>query len=274
MIGLNRDLAPISHAAWKRIDANATEVLRLHLAARHLVEFEGPLGWDYSAIDLGAVEALEGSGLKGALLRKRLVRPLVELRVPFALERQELERIDRGASGVDLEPLVDAARLFAAAEDTALFEGYADADIPGLITDATHDGVALGEDIREFPDALSEALEQLRQAGVSGPYALALDPELYGALHGTTGIGGYPLVRHVQRLIEGPMIWAPSLRGGLVASQRGGDFRLICGRDIAIGYSNHDEKHVALYLEESFSAELAGADAVVPLLRPALDVPE
>jgi hypothetical protein len=41
-------------------------------------------------------------------------------------------------------------------------------------------------------------------------------------------------------------------------SLRGGDFKLICGRDAAIGYTRHDEKQVRLYLEESFSAELTG----------------
>ena len=111
MMELNRKLAPISDEAWGRREAEACEVLELHLAARRLVDFEGPLGWEHSAVDLGRVETLESEG--GALLRKRLVRPLVELRVPFAIEREELERVDRGASGIDLEPLREAARRFA-----------------------------------------------------------------------------------------------------------------------------------------------------------------
>jgi uncharacterized linocin/CFP29 family protein len=56
--------------------------------------------------------------------------------------------------------------------------------------------------------------------------------------------------------------WAPSLRGGLAVSLRGGDLKLICGRDAAIGYLNDAEKLVSLYLEESFSAELSDSEAV------------
>ena len=97
------------------------------------------------------------------------MRPLIELRVPFELERLELERIDRGAASVDLDPLRDAARRFAAAEDSALFDGHDEAGIPGLITDAANPGVALPSDPVELPGAVSEALEQLRQAGVGGP---------------------------------------------------------------------------------------------------------
>ena len=72
----------------------------------------------------------------------------------------------------------------------------------------------------------------------------------------------------VERLIDGPLVWAPSLRGGVVVSLRGGDFRLVCGRDASLGYSAHDDKTVQLYIEESFSAELNGPEAVVPLLPP------
>jgi uncharacterized linocin/CFP29 family protein len=273
VIGLNRDLAPISEKAWERLECEARDVLELHLAARKLVDFQGPLGWDHSAIDLGRVEPLEGVGRSGALVRRRVVRPLIELRVPFELEREELERVDRGASSVDLDPLRDAARAFAAAEDAAIFEGYADADIPGLLTDAANEGVAVSKKCVHLPDAVSAALEQLRQAGVSGPYGVALGPDLYAALDRTAGEGGYPVLRHVQRLIDRPVVWAPSLRGGVVVSLRGGDFKLVCGRDAAIGYWSHDDKKLRLYLEESFSAELDGPEAAVPLLPPDLDLP-
>lgn len=266
MVGLNRDLAPMSEKAWKRVEEEAREVLEIHLAARRLVDFEGPLGWDHSAIDLGRALPLEGAAPSGAIVRMRVVRPLIELRVPFEIDREELERVDRGASSVDLDPLREAARLFAAAEDSAIFEGYADAGIPGLLSDAENEGVPLPDDIAQLPDAVSEALEQLRQAGVAGPYAMALGPEPYAALDRSAGGGGYPLLRHVQRLLDREVVWAPSLVGGVVMSLRGGDFKLVCGRDAAIGYLSHDEKKVRLYLEESFSAELTGPEAVVPLL--------
>lgn len=266
MNGLHRNLAPLSEKAWKEVDHQAGEILKLHLAARRLMDFEGPLGWDHSAIDLGDVEPVEGGAIAGPTVRKRLVRPLIEIRVPFELDRHQLERIDRGAADADLEPLCEAARLFASAEDTMLFEGYAAADISGLVTDAGNEGVALPQESAGFPDALIQALEQLRQAGVEGPYAVALGPETYSELYAGTGGKGYPVFRHVQRLIEGPVVWAPSLRGGVVVSLRGGDFRLVCGRDAAIGYLSHDEERVQLYLEESLSAELAGPEAAVPLL--------
>ena len=119
-----------------------------------------------------------------------------------------------------------------------------------------------------MPGAVGEALEALRQAGVGGPYAIALGPTAFAALTRTVGDGGYPVMKHVQQLIDRPVVWAPSLAGGIAVSLRGGDFKLICGRDAAIGYLSHDEKQVRLYLEESFSAELIGPEAAVPLVLP------
>jgi uncharacterized linocin/CFP29 family protein len=263
-VGLNRDLAPISAEAWSEIESEARQVLAVHMAARRIMDFEGPLGWDHSALDLGRVETLEG-GPKGALIRRRRVRPLLELRVPFTLRRSEIDGIDRGARDADLDPLREAARLFAAAEDTALFEGYADGDIPGIVGDAGHAALELPAEGVHLPDTVTRAMELLRQAAVTGPYALVLGPEAHRSLDGA-GEGGYPVVSHVKRLIGGPVVWAPALRGGVLVSQRGGDFRYVCGSDATIGYVGHDEETVRLYFEESFSAELLGPEAAVPLL--------
>jgi uncharacterized linocin/CFP29 family protein len=264
-VGLHRHLAPISDPAWKAIDDEAREVLGLHLAARRVMEFDGPHGWGHSCIDLGDVAPIELS-IRGAQFRRRRLRPLVELRVPFELDRAEIERFDRGSRDADLDPLREAARRFAAAEDIALFEGIEDADLPGLLSDADHEPVPLPEDGARIPDVVVEALGRLRRAGVAGPYALVLGPEPFAALESTV-LDGYPVLRHVQSLIDGPVVWAPPLAGGAVLSLRGGDFRLVVGRDASIGYLSHDEERVRLYLEESFSTELTGPEAVVPLLR-------
>lgn len=266
MDGLNRELAPISSKAWDTLEQETREVLIQRMAARRLVDFEGPLGWEHSALDLGWAEPLETSSGSGAVIRRRLVRPLIELRVPFEIDREQLERVDRGASSIDLGPLREAARHFAAAEDAALFEGYADAGIPGLLTDAENEGVAIARDGADLPNLVSEALEQLRESEVSGPYNLALGPELHANLDRAVGPGGYPVLRHVQRLIDGPIVWAPTLAGGVVVSMRGGDFKLVCGRDASLGYLDHDEKRLRLHIEESFTAEWIGPEAAVPLL--------
>ena len=57
---LLRGHAPISDDGWKLIDTEARDRLVPGLAARRLIDFAGPLGWEYSATNLGRVEPVEG----------------------------------------------------------------------------------------------------------------------------------------------------------------------------------------------------------------------
>ena len=50
---LFQELAPITTTAWHAIQEDVKPRLETYLAARKLVDFTGPLGWDYSATNLG-----------------------------------------------------------------------------------------------------------------------------------------------------------------------------------------------------------------------------
>ena len=98
---LLRGQAPITEAAWRLLDDEARERLAPALAARKLVDFSGPRGWEHSATNLGRVESVADSpdGIDAA---QRRVLPLVEVRAPFSVARSELADADRGAEDVDL----------------------------------------------------------------------------------------------------------------------------------------------------------------------------
>ena len=112
--------------------------------------------------------------------------------------------------------------------------------------------------------AVAAALTKLRDEGVEGPFAVALSEQLYRDLTARTD-GGYPILSHVQRLIDGEVIWAPGLAGGIVISQRGGDFELTVGQDFSIGYLDHTPERVRLYIEESFTFLVLSQQAAIPL---------
>ena len=81
---------------------------------------------------------------------------------------------------------------------------------------------------------------------------MALSERCYTDLTDAT-TAGYPVLDHVRRLVDGPLVWTPGLEGAVVLSVRGGDFELTVGQDISIGYLGHDAEHVRLYIEESFT---------------------
>src|SRR4051794_29619941 len=108
MNDLLREHAPISSEAWKEIDDEARRTLKVLLAARRLVDFNGPRGWGKSAVSLGRTEKLSPPLQEGVSSKIRRVLPLVELRIPFEISREELESIGRGASDADLDPVRNA----------------------------------------------------------------------------------------------------------------------------------------------------------------------
>lgn len=265
MNDLRRELAPITDEAWKEIEDEATRTLKNHLAARKVVDFVGPLGWQASAVNLGRTRRLEVQDEQGVERRRRLVLPLVELRSVFVLSREELDNVSRGARDPDLQPLIDAARNLALAEDRLVFYGDGEAGESGIVNGSPHPPVAPGAGRQDFPQLVAEAMETLREAGVAGPYALALDPRSYTELARTVGGVGYSVMKYVSNLLNGPIIWAPALEQGVVLSLRGGDFELAVGRDVSIGYLDHDRTSVHLFLEESVAFRLLAPEAAVSL---------
>jgi len=264
---LLREHAPISDAAWAAIEDDVIPKLKTQLAARKLVDFTGPGGWGLSSVNLGRARVIDepAAGLGASL---RVVLPLVELRAEFTVSRRELEDVDRGARDVDLSALDDAAAALARAENRAVFHGYPDASIRGLVEVGTHESIGLEDDANRYPAEIARAVDVLREAGIGGPYGLAIAPEIYTAIVESTEHGGYPLFEHLHQILEGPVVWAPGIDCGAVLSQRGGDFVFDCGQDIAIGYRSHDDEDVSLYLEESFTFRVLEPDAVIALDPP------
>jgi len=129
---------------------------------------------------------------------------------------------------------------------------------------AEHAPLTISNDYSQYPGLVAEATNTLRSAGVDGPYAIALGPKCYTELMRTTE-HGYPVMEHVQRIIKGPIVWAPAVDGAVVLSMRGGDFELHVGQDFAIGYTHHSESSVTLYIQESFTSLVYGPEAAVPL---------
>jgi uncharacterized linocin/CFP29 family protein len=261
---LLRSHAPISDAAWSLLDEEARERLAPPLAARKLVDFSGPHGWDYSATNLGRTARLASAPSEGVSALKRQVLPLVELRADFELSRDELRDADRGAEDVDLEPLDKASHQIALAENIAVFHGWQDA-VRGIAEASPHDALELGQDTERYPTLVAGAVERLHCDGVTGPYGLALGREQYRRVVETAEHGGYLLFDHLRKIVEGPLVWAPGVRGAVVISLRGGDFLFESGQDFSIGYDSHDAQVVRLYLEESFSFRVATPEAAVAL---------
>ena len=264
MNNLHRELAPISDAAWAQIEEEASRTLKRHLAARRVVDVDGPKGIDFSAVGTGHLQRIEPPG-EGIQASQRIAMRLVELRAPFELTRQAIDDVERGAEDSDWDPLKEAARKVAFAEDHAVFEGYAAGGIQGIRAGTSNPVISLPANVDAYPAVVAQAVSQLRLAGVNGPYTLVLGAKPYTAVSGGSE-EGYPVLQHIHRLVDGDIVWAPAIEGGFVLTTRGGDFELDIGQDFSIGYLSHTASAVELYLQETFTFRLLTTEAAVALV--------
>jgi uncharacterized linocin/CFP29 family protein len=266
MNNLHRELAPISAAAWAGLEDEARRTFKRHVAGRRLVDVPQPGGTELSAVTTGHLDAVDPPA-EGVIANLRRSQPLVELRVPFTVDRQQVDDVERGAKDADWQPVKDAAKRIAFAEDRAVFEGYPGAGIAGIRNSSSNPALSLPVEVRDYPNAISQAVTALRLAGVDGPYTLALSADAYTAVSETSD-HGYPIYEHIARVLDGEIIWAPAIDGAFLLSMRGGDFELYLGQDLSIGYLAHDATSIRLYFQESLTFLAYTSEAVVALTEP------
>lgn len=267
MNNLHRELAPISDAAWAQIEEEISRTFKRYVAGRRVVDVQGPGGPSLSAVGTGHLRTIAAPS-DGIVARQREVKALVEIRVPFELDREAIDDVERGSNDSDWQPAKDAARQIAFAEDRTIFEGYDAAGIGGILQGTSNPIMTLPDDVSDYPDAIAQSLSRLRLVGVNGPYSVLFGADAYTALAETSD-HGYPVLEHVKRLVKDQIIWAPAIAGAFVLTTRGGDFDLHIGQDVSIGYLSHTDTTVRLYLQETFTFLLLTTEAAVALAPPA-----
>ena len=164
MNNLYRELAPVTEAAWDEIELEATRTFKRHIAGRRVVDVSEPGGPVTAAVSTGHLRDVLPPG-EGVHAHLRESKPLVRLRVPFTISRSAIDDVERGSQDSDWDPVKEAAKKLAFAEDRAIFEGYEAAHITGIRKSSSCPNLALPEDPREIPDVISQALSELRLAG-------------------------------------------------------------------------------------------------------------
>lgn len=257
---LRKALAPISNEAWKEINETAVDVLSSVLSARKFVDVEGPKGWDYAALPTGRIQvpASQKGPLKYGIHQ---VLPMVEARIPFELDIWELDNVARGAEDIDLGAMEDAARNIAQFEEKAIYEGFKPGGIVGLKSSSEHDVIAFPESTEDIMGAISMGLSKLKATSIEGPYSLVLNTEKWQKVN--AHLRGYPLRKQLEGLLGGSIIMAPYVKDAYLVSERGGDFKMVIGQDLSIGYESHSSKKVQLYFTESFTFQVVDPATLV-----------
>ena len=260
---LRRSLAPVSQEAWHEIDEQARIIFQNVLTGRRFADVEGPHGVDFGAVSMGRLDLGENQKEDQVRYGIHRMQPLTEIRKSFRLNIWELDNTIRGAGDVNLDELEAAAGDIAGFEEKSIYHGFDKACIKGLKNGSDHKPLSFPDQPQDILKTLTDAIGNLRQSSIEGPYNLILGREQWQKLMVHTG--GYPLRKQVEDLIGGEIILNFYMNEGYLVSARGGDFKLVLGQDLSIGYESHSEKEVQLYITESFTFRVLEPAAVVVL---------
>jgi len=256
---LKREMAPITTESWEEIDLRAKEVLNNVLSARKSMRVLGPKGWSYTAVPEGKLKLINDKTQSvGAGIFK--LKPLVESRVTFELDRWELDNLTRGAKFIDLTNLEHATKKIALFEENAVYKGYKNGDITGLENIAKHE-LTFGNNASGIMASISEALFLLKEAYVEPPYSLILGREGYKRLNSV--FEGYPLINVIKNIIGGEVILSEVLDGAFLIPFNNENLEITIGQDFSIGYLNHDDKKIKFFISETFTFRILDDEIIV-----------
>jgi uncharacterized linocin/CFP29 family protein len=260
---LKRNKAPITDEVWEAIDDRAREVLKPQLYARKFVDIDGPHGWEFSAQPLGRTSQMQEAA--GVYWAKREVLPLLELKIPFELDKKLLDDINRGNPSVDLKPLDNAAKKIAEFEDNLIYAGLESTNIKGLksILEERKMNVKI-DSPSSLLQGINDSLSEFTKEGVEGPFALVIDRKEWSKLIAEKQ--GYPLNRLVKDLLsDGDIILSPRFEKPFLVSLQGGDLKLVVGQDMSLGYEGELKDKVRFYFTESLTFQIITPEAVLRL---------
>lgn len=176
---LRREYASISDEAWRELDQQARRIIEQNLAAKRVVDFDGPHGWEYAAVNTGRLDICKEEAPLGMLWGTRTMMPLIEIRPPFALERTEMDDISRGAEDPDIGLLEHATEQVARFEDTAIFNMFAAGGVQRIVPALTQKVISLAEVANKHVEAGSTVVKQITLIEIRRHYSLTVGPDEY-----------------------------------------------------------------------------------------------
>lgn len=263
---LKRELAPIPAEAWAEIDAQAARSLKAILSARKVIDITGPMGPDFPGVPEGRLNFPKKQPQSGVNYGIHKVHHLVEARIPFELDINEMDSAVRGAKDLDLSNLESAAQEIALFEESVVYHGLSEANIKGLKHCEGQECLSIGSTPEQLLEAIAEGLTAFAGKSVEGPFSFVVGPKLWSRM--SAHLQGYPVKMQAENILGGSVLLSPYLNGAFeneayMISQRGGDFEIILGNDLAIGYDSHNSTVVKLYLTESFTFRILEAAGVI-----------
>ncbi|WP_329904114.1 family 1 encapsulin nanocompartment shell protein [Porphyromonas pogonae] len=261
---LFKDQAPLTPAIWEELVETATRMMEAQTTARKVMHCEEPRGARYTSVQTGGLNKLPAvKNYPGIKTSANIVQPLIESRIEFELDLDELLSIERGNKAANLDNLEDAVKQMILFEENCVYNGYKEGNIPGLIPSMSTPKVATDGSSQSIIDAILKAAIIMKDMGVEGPYQLVAGPDFITKT--SQLVSNKPLAALIEEELKTEIELSPAVKGALLFPFNSEDNNFVIGRDLSIAFQSMDKNKVRFFLLESFTFTNTNDKAAVQL---------
>ena len=266
MNNLHRELAPISDSAWAQIEEETSRTLKRYLAGRRVVDVKvQPASPSQASAPVTRIQSPpQQKALSRASARSRRWSNCV-------FPSNWIAKVSTMLIAVRMTPTGNQRRTPRDRSPSPRTPPYS-TGMPPPALEASDRGPAIHQDASRRRSRVSRCHRS--------------KPEPVASRRCQWSLLGAPRRRRLHRTRRNqrprlPSVGArqapgqrsnhlgPAITGAFVLTTRGGDFDLHIGQDVSIGYLNHNDAAVRLYLQETFTFLLLTTEAAVALVPPA-----
>ena len=152
-------------------------------------------------------------------------------------------------------------KKIASFEEKVIFKGLTDANIVGIEEAAAHQGGELGNVENEILSNITKGVIALERSVAEKPYALVVSEDIWCKLN---ALGKEEsLVERIEKIISGKIVANRFIEGAFLLPCNNDNIELTIGEDLSIGYQEHSENEVKLFITETFTFRVLDCRLIV-----------
>ncbi len=230
---LLRDQVPLKEEYWEMIDVVVTESAKKRLVGRRFINIAGPLGGGAKFVPKPVLSGIKEGEIE---IEKSEILDIPIISRDFKLKWRDIEAAEQYSMPLELAPIAVASAFCAQQEDEMIFNGLMNAK--GCNSVVAQDWNVSGN---AFQNVVS-AIEKLTSEGFYGPYAMAVSPTLYAAMHKVYNGTGMLEIAMIRELVSDGVFQSHTIKGNgaIVLATGTENFDLVIGQDLITAYLGPD----------------------------------
>lgn len=182
------------------------------------------------------------------------VKPLVEARFDFEIDKEELDMINQGLEPYNLDSFEDAIYRLIGFEEKLFFDGIDELNMQGLYEVLDTDVITVDGSPDSIISAVQKAAVILRKNYVTGPYQIVMGTDLLE--YTSKLVGNRTLSAIIQKTLHSNIIVSENIKGALILPAFSPELRGNIGGDLELNVDYIGEDKIKMSIREALNFDI------------------